>query len=147
MCSCSVSSAIRPGISLPIVRKRVVEPSLMMELPEALAKVHLDYNQCPTIYTLEIVGEEGTIRWDNSDGSAQLFRSSGQTWETYSAPPGFERNELFLAELRHFLETVRGETEPLCTVQDGLSALRLALGALSSAREGRLVRFSKEPDQ
>jgi predicted dehydrogenase len=112
-----------------------------------LGSVHLDYLQRPPEHHLEIVGEEGTIRWNNSDGAVQLFRSSGQTWETYSAPPGFERNELFLAELRHFLETVRGETEPLCTVQDGLSALRLALGALSSAREGRLVRFSKEPDQ
>ena len=49
--------------------------------------------------------------------------------ESYSPPEGFERNQLFLAQTRHFIEIVRGEFEPICTLEDGVMALRLALAA------------------
>jgi len=62
-------------------------------------------------------------------------------------PAGFERNTMFLEEMRHFLAVVRGEEEPLCPLADGVAALRIALGALTSARECRLVNFSEERDQ
>ena len=42
---------------------------------------------------------------------------------------------MFLEEMRHFIQVVRGESEPLCTLEDGLHALRLALAALRSGRE------------
>jgi predicted dehydrogenase len=109
--------------------------------------VHLDYLQRPPEHHLEVVGEEGTIRWNDGDGAVQVFRSSGQAWEAFPAPAGFERNTMFLEEMGHFLAVMRGEEDPLCPLADGVWALRLALGALTSAREGRLVSFSEERDQ
>ncbi len=114
-----------------------------------LGNVHLDYHQRPPAHTLQITGTQGTIGWDNADGAVHLFRAgkssnTGETgagvgWETFPAPPGFERNHLFLAEMRHFLQVVRGETTPLCTLEDGIQALRLALAAQESSQEAKLV--------
>ncbi len=112
-----------------------------------LGSVHLDYLQRPPEHHLEIVGQEGTIRWDSDDGAVRLFRSSGQAWDAFPAPAGFERNAMFLEEMRHFLAVMRGEEDPLCPLADGVWALRLALGALTSAREGRLVSFSEDRDR
>jgi predicted dehydrogenase len=107
----------------------------------ALGSIHLDYNQHPVTHRLEIIGSKGTLLWDNADGATRLFRSSSQVWDVFPAPPGFERNDLFLAEMRHFLSVVRREAEPLCTLEDGVRALQLALAAHQSQRSGQMIRF------
>jgi predicted dehydrogenase len=105
--------------------------------------VHLNYFQYPTVHNLEIAGTRGTLRWDNADGILHFHKMSipfgfhsdrppAPITETFSPPEGFERNHLFVAQTRHFIETVRGESEPLCTLEDGIQALRLALAARQS---------------
>ncbi|RPJ27865.1 MAG: gfo/Idh/MocA family oxidoreductase [Chloroflexi bacterium] len=116
-----------------------------------LGGVHLNYFQRPPVHRLEIVGTEGTLRWDNSDGMLHLskFPASfgsysddppASVMETFSPPVGFERNQLFVAQTRHFIETVRGESEPACTLDDGIQALRLALAAYKSQETGCIVK-------
>jgi predicted dehydrogenase len=110
-----------------------------------IGSLHLDYNQRPPAHYLEIIGTQGTLRWDNADGAVHLYRSedgassSGSpAWEVFPSPAGFERNHLFLAEMRHFIQVARGEAESLCTLEDGIQALKLADAAKASAREGKL---------
>jgi predicted dehydrogenase len=101
--------------------------------------VHLDFNQRPTSHTMKIVGTEGTLLWDNFDGTVQLFSVKNNQWEKIPAPAGFERNHLFLAEMSHFLSLIKGESAPVCTLEDGVRALEITLAALRSGNEGVLV--------
>ena len=106
----------------------------------------MDYNQQPPAHILEIVGTRGTLRWDNADGHVEILRpaSAGPgeiTSECYPVPAGFERNDLFLAEMRHFLAVARLEQAPACTLDDASEALRLALAALQSAQQGLLIKM------
>ena len=64
--------------------------------------------------------------------------------ETFSPPEGFERNQLFAAQTRHFIEVVRGESEPVCRLEDGVQALRLALAAYESQQLGQRVDITRE---
>jgi predicted dehydrogenase len=93
-----------------------------------LGSVHLDFVQRPAQHTLEIVGTDGTITWDNASGTVQLFRPARDGAEegkqAFPAPEGFERNSMFLAEMRHFRQVARGECEPICSLDDGLYALK-----------------------
>jgi predicted dehydrogenase len=109
----------------------------------ATGTVHLDYNQRPSTHSLEIIGTQGTLRWDNASARLSVYRADAQppAWEDYPPPERFERNDMFLAEMRHFLAVARGEEKPLCTLQDGIAALRLVLCAQQSAREGKLIRL------
>ncbi|MCH7662780.1 MAG: hypothetical protein IH859_02800 [Chloroflexi bacterium] len=109
-----------------------------------IGSVHLDYLQRPPVHNLEIIGAQGTLRWDNADGAVSIYRASSGKWETYPTPPGFERNHLFQAEMKHFLEVIRGDAEPLCTLEDGLAALELALAAHRSAKSGQIQRWEVE---
>jgi predicted dehydrogenase len=118
-----------------------------------LATVHLDYNQRPPQHTLEVIGTQGTLRWDNQDGSVSVFESfpgsqqpgSAGNWQTYPIQETFgegktfERNDLFLAEMHHLMQVARGTAQPVCTLNDGLQILRIALAALQSSRQGILV--------
>jgi predicted dehydrogenase len=105
----------------------------------ALGSLHLDYCQRPPEHRLEVIGRLGTIRWDNADGGIRLWRLGLDLWRHYPAPAGFERNTLFLDQMRHFLAVARGEVEPLCTLEDGLQALRLALAAAQSQSQGQRI--------
>lgn len=109
----------------------------------ALANVHLDYLQQPGEHTLKIVGSEGTILWDNATTTAKLYRAATGSWEEVPPPPGFERNVMFLDEMRHFISVVKKGTEPLCTLEDGVTALRMAQAVYKSAQDGCLVKFTR----
>jgi predicted dehydrogenase len=116
----------------------------------AVGGVHVNYFQRPPVHRLEIVGTNGTLRWDNGDGSLQLFATPAAfgsysdvppapLTEIFSPPEGFERNQLFLAQTHHFLEVVRGEEEPVCSLGDGIQALRLALAAYASQKSRQVI--------
>jgi predicted dehydrogenase len=95
----------------------------------AYGSVHLDYFQQPATHTLEVTCTQGSIRWDNADGSTRVYASQDKQWQTYQPPQGFERNMLFMDEMRHFIKVVKGEVEPLCTLEDGIKSMELALTA------------------
>jgi predicted dehydrogenase len=109
-----------------------------------IGSLHLDYNQRPPGHHFEITGSQGSLRWDNSDGCLGFYHPETQTWETFLPPPGFERNDLFLDEMRHFLALARGEIGSLCSLKDGKQALRLALAALQSAEQGCMMQLENE---
>lgn len=106
----------------------------------ALASVHLDYVRRPPEHGLEVVGTSGTVAWSTGDGAARSYDPETETWTRHEPPPGLGRNDLFLAEMEHFLACAAGEGEPCCDLEDGVRTLRVALAALESARSGRKVR-------
>ena len=107
------------------------------------ASLHLDYYRRPPVHRLEITCEDGVIAWDNADGAATLIHAARGERRVFHPPEGFERNWLFLEEMRHFLAVCRGEAAPVCGLDDGETALRLALAALKSAQSGSLVRMEQ----
>src|SRR5829696_897160 len=118
----------------------------------AVGGVHVNYFQRPPVHRLEMVGTKGTLRWDNADGILYFYQMPASfgsfsdippapVIERFSPPEGFERNQLFIAQTRHFLEIVRGEAEPVCQLDDGVMALHLALAAYESQKTGRKVNI------
>ncbi|MGA7192592.1 MAG: Gfo/Idh/MocA family oxidoreductase [Anaerolineales bacterium] len=108
----------------------------------ALGSVHLDYNQQPPSHRWEIVGSNGTMKWDNASGNLDVFSAEKKDWETYQPPAGFERNVMFIEEMKHFIAVAQKKESPICTLDDGKQALRLALAAHESERRGTLVKLS-----
>jgi predicted dehydrogenase len=118
----------------------------------AVGGVHINYFQRPGVHKLEIVGTDGTMRWDNADGILHLFKMPAPfgsysdlppapVTESFSPPEGFERNQLFIAQTKHFIDIVRGDAQPICTLTDGVRALQMALAAYESQKTEKLVKF------
>ena len=106
----------------------------------AIGAVHVNYFQRPPVHRLEIVGTKGTLRWNNTSGILRHYDMPDEfgTWSAnpsdyiltdYALPDKFERNYLFVAQMAHFLDVVRGEAEPRCSLHDGVRAVELALAA------------------
>ena len=105
----------------------------------AIASAHLDYYQQPPSYRFEVIGTQGTVSWDAADNIARLYRASTKAWESFPAPPGFDRNDMFLDEMRHFRDIVDGKASPSCTLADGERVLQLALASRESSRSGKRI--------
>jgi predicted dehydrogenase len=71
----------------------------------------------------------GTLIWQATDGKTQ----------TEQVPAGFERNTMFVDEMRHFLEAVKSRRPSDIPLEDGIEVLRLALNAKRSARGERAL--------
>jgi predicted dehydrogenase len=117
-----------------------------------IGSLHLDYNQQPSAHYLEIIGTLGTLHWNNGNISLPVKNTGSQAtpsvvwntaeagWQNWSLPESYERNSMFMAEMRHFLDMINLGTPSLCSLQDGKMSLRLALAALQSAEQGRLIK-------
>src|SRR3989339_1844838 len=111
-----------------------------LQFPQgAIATVHLDYLQKPASHTLEIIGTKGTMRWNNEDGLLSIYQFSTDKWEYFLPPKEFERNTMFLDQMGHFISVVCRKAQPLCTLDDGITALEIALKTLSSKTGGSYV--------
>lgn len=106
-----------------------------------LGSVHLDYNQRPPSHHLDVVCSGGSIRWNNDTGMVDVFDAGKGSWESFAPPPGFERNQMFLAEMAHFLRVARGQEVSSCNLQDGIKALEITLAVYESARNGQLATW------
>lgn len=104
-----------------------------------LGSVHLDYLQRPSAHWLEVQCANGAFHLDFVSGLLNVSHSNGGGEQEFPAPAGFERNDLFLAQMRHFIEVVNRRADPLCTLADGRRALELALAVHTSAAESRRV--------
>jgi predicted dehydrogenase len=104
------------------------------------ATVHVDYLRRPARRCIELVGDNGVLRWDYDEHCLLQYVPSTRQWRVEQGAPRFERNDMYLAELRHFADCVRGEVErPLVDGQQGAAVLAIALAALRASSDGRTV--------
>jgi predicted dehydrogenase len=133
----SAQTAQRGGLELDVEDTAHV---LLRFASGVLATVSLDYVERPASHRLHLVGRNGLIAWDGGTGVARLHDSaSGEVLST-SPPAGFDRNSMFLDEMKHFMACVQGREQPACGLDDGVATLRIALAAKRSAKEGQTVR-------
>lgn len=102
--------------------------------------VHQDYLQRPPARRCMVLGDAGQIVVDLQELTVRVFGGEGLLSES-SDFAGFERNELYLRELEHFLACLRGEEEPQVTVHDGAQSLRMALAVKESLTHGSVVEL------
>jgi len=116
--------------------------SILMECESGGRRIpvhlHQDMLQRPTSRTYEVVGECGKVVADFTNLSVRVFDSTGQAAQDEGVP-AFERNQLFLDEVSHFLDCLREDATPLVTLHDGVQSLRMALAARESMETGRVV--------
>lgn len=100
--------------------------------------LHQDYLQRPSVRTFKIVGDRGIASVDLIMNQLQVYNSEGVLVEQ-SDGFDFKRNDMFLAQMKHFLACLAGQTTPLVNLWDGIQSLRLALAAKESMKSHSVV--------
>jgi len=105
----------------------------------ALGSLHLDYNQQPPAHHFEVIGTKGSLQWNLSDGATRIYRAEKKDWEVYPLSAEWERNVMFMEQMRHFVAVVRGEEEPSCSLDNGVRVMRLIAAVHESQKSGYLI--------
>lgn len=101
-----------------------------------VGQVHLDYIQRPPVHTLMVWGDNGRVKWDYYAGTLCWETVDGSI-QVEEVPDGFERNTMFIDEMRHFLECIEQRKPTQIPLEEGIAVLEIALRAKQDALEGR----------
>jgi predicted dehydrogenase len=110
-----------------------------------LANVHVDYVRREPKRCIEIVGEEGVLRWEYEANRLLRYVPAVRQWRQELGDPDFSRNDMYLAELSHFAACARGEVErPVIDGPQGAAILAIALASLRSSETGQAIDLLAE---
>jgi predicted dehydrogenase len=134
-----VTAMAAPASCLEIDTEAVAE--LVLEFPgRALGSVHVDFVRRPPRRSIEVVGDKGVLRWDYEPNRLLRYAPATRQWLVEEGAPTFERNHMYMTELRHFVDCARGEVaRPLIDGEQAAAILAISLAALRSSTEGRAV--------
>jgi predicted dehydrogenase len=135
-----VTAAATHASALEIDTEDIAE--IVLSYPDgALASIHVDYVRRPTRRQVEVVGEAGTLCWEFEANRLLRYAPATREWIVEQGDPRFERNDMFMAELCEFAARARGDTRDAigADARQGIEVLKVALGALRSAGEGRRI--------
>lgn len=101
--------------------------------------VQVDFLQRPPVRGGELIGERGRLSFDLVGGSVTVTSPDGSV-AVHDAR--IERNDLYMAEMRHFLACLAGRETPLVPIRAGAMSLAIALAARESLATGRPVSLA-----
>jgi predicted dehydrogenase len=110
-----------------------------------LGCMHVDYVRRPPRRTLELIGENGVLRWDYHAHRLEMYTADTRQWRVEDGDPTWSRNQMYMDELRQFVDCIHADaTEPPPDGRQGAAVLAIALSALRSAAEGRTIDLQAE---
>jgi glutamate-1-semialdehyde 2,1-aminomutase/spore coat polysaccharide biosynthesis protein SpsF len=109
---------------------------IYLSFPEGRrAELHLDFVQRAYTRTCKVVGETGTVVWDFGVPEVRWFSAGQPGWR--SIPYVFEVNDMYVAEIVHFLESLGNKTGPMVDLEQGRDVIRVVEAAKKSSEEER----------
>jgi len=106
-----------------------------------LVNYALNQFQAPNEMMMNIHCEGGSVRIEGHERRWSVFRRGTDAWEHHQTAPQ-ERDDLFVAQAKAFLDGLHGKPTVLATLDEAVQTLKFNLAALESARSGRAVEIS-----
>lgn len=98
--------------------------------------IHQDFLQTPPVRRCKIIGTEGQIELDLLENQYTLYTREAVREERFV---NFTRNDMFMEEVKCFLDYVKTRKQETLTLEDGLGSLKIALAIKESMKIGRPV--------
>ena len=93
-----------------------------------IVSLHLDYWQRPPRRCFEIIGTKGKLTWDYyAKNLTWVSRDSNTAPAIYTVPENFDRNDMFVDEIKEFISVLNGVEKSRIPLQQGMDVLKLSL--------------------
>jgi predicted dehydrogenase len=104
--------------------------------------LHLDLYGRPHEKSIRFTGDNGTLHWSAEPNRITIGSAASQVWgaEDFVC----DRNEMFVAVAREYLDVVAGIASPTCTLTEGVRVMEMIEAIRSSSREGRIVTLRSQ---
>lgn len=117
----------------------MVELCLEYEDPARLINIHLDFLQRSPSRSCKFIGDQGTLVWNGITDRIDVFSAEAGAWQHIDGHAQADRNGMYLAELRHFLDCAHRREPALCDGAQGYDVLAIVEAARASMQHGAAV--------
>ena len=104
-----------------------------------IAELHLDFFQKPDFRCCKIIGTNGTIYWDSKDNIVKVYDIKLKKWIEKINIINYERNDMYVDEMKYFLDCVSINKNTNNDIKNGISTLKIALDVIESSKSKRMV--------
>lgn len=102
----------------------------------AMGTLQLDYLQRPYARRVHLTGTDGTAIWDHTAGAVREYRAATKSWTETLIPADYDINDMYVSEMRHFLECVRGNVPTVTPLDQAVHVLTALERARASSMAG-----------
>lgn len=99
---------------------------------------HADFFQYPPKRSCKVIFQNGWVEADLLNASLKIAFKDELTEEKY---PEFQRNQMFIDEMKAFLNCVQTRRQDMLTLSEGANSLRMAWAAKIASKEKRIVKL------
>ena len=117
-----VSAMIKQAPKLEIETEALAQLNIEFEAG-VIAQIQIDYLSKTYRRNMEIVAEKETVFWDYASLKAK----------------GWNSEEMFIDEIKHFVQAINGEVKPMPTIEEGKHVVEICEAAKESSRTGKVV--------
>ncbi len=130
--------------SLPVDINDVYSLNLMLG-SRIVLNMLIDVISRSAVRRMEVIGDNGSIvmNWDDND--VKLYEPDKREWKTFSVEEKshqkgyWVKDDMYIEEIRHFLDAVNGNVNLMYTLDDDIRNLNILLSAERSSQEGKHV--------
>jgi len=106
-----------------------------------IAEVHLDFFQGPDFKSCKIKGTNGIIYWNSDLNQVKCFNNKKRKWEIILKLNNFQRNQMYIDEIKHFLINIKERKKTNNDLDDGIISMNMALAIKKSAQKKKIIKM------
>jgi len=106
-----------------------------MKFPVSL---NISFVERPVQHSISLWGEKGQIFWDEITGYCKVINEETGETDQYNNKD-FERNDMFISEMEHFIDCVQFDKKPITDLLDVIDGHKMALSMKESLKKKEKV--------
>ena len=106
------------------------------------AELHLDFFQGPEYRSCKIKGTNGIIFWNSGNNEVKFYNNIKKRWETVLKLKNYDRNQMYVDEIKHFLKCVKNRNKTISSLDDGIKTMNIALGMKKSTKHKKIIKLN-----
>ena len=104
-----------------------------------VAEIHLDYYQKPSVRKCKIIGRKGKIIWNYENNHLQIFKNSTKKLSTKLIDKKFDRNKMYVEELKYFLNCVNNKKTCMNSIIEAYEVQKIAFAMKNSSNKNKKI--------
>jgi predicted dehydrogenase len=110
----------------------------------AISEIHLDYVQRTYERGCQVVGETGSVFWDFGSKVVRWFSATSKEWTTCPQPEAWELNQMYVDEMKHFLECLEQKRRTTLPIPDAVALMQVVFAAKASSEQRKMADVAGE---
>ena len=113
--------------------------SVMKFKKNITTEMHLDFFLGYEYKRCKIKGTKGIIFWNSVYNEVKFFDAKKKSWKTILKLKKFERNDMYVDEIKYFMNCVKKRKKPMNSLDEGIDTMKIALNIIKSGKTKKVI--------